>query len=250
MCEGVIMQCADTRTRTKNRFQFVFLPFIALLLSSCATQVAVDVNAISDLSRQDYGKRYFLTNVNHETPSDDLYFREFRRYFDYALQKQGYTKADSRDNADLEIQFHYGVSDGRSGVQTYSWPIYETFGGETMTVTEKVTDSSGQTRTINRTVYLPAYVRQIGNSYETRSYTLYNRYVNLAALPIKGEHSESPVWSVNISSVGESSDLRAIMPYIAAASMPLLGKNSGQQQHFELSPNDPVIREMRSLNSQ
>ena len=233
--------------KKSNSIRWLVLLLIAGLTSACATQVAVDVNAISDLSRADYGKRYFLTNVNNEVPSNDLYFREFRRYFDYALQKDGYIKADSRENADLEIQFHYGISDGRTGIQTYSWPIYETFGGETMTVTEKVTDSGGQTRTIHRTVYLPAYVRQVGSSYETRSYTIYNRYVNLAAIPIKGDKTSTPVWNVNVSSVGESSDLRAIMPYLAAASMPFLGKNSGQQQHFELRPDDPVIKEMRSL---
>jgi hypothetical protein len=218
---------------------------MTILMSACATRVAVNVNAISDMERTQYGKKYFLTNVNNEVPSDDLYFKEFRRYFDYALQQKGYTKADSRDQADLEIQLHYGISDGRTGVQTYSWPIYETFGGESMTITEKVTDSGGQSRTVRRTIYVPATVRQVGNSYETRSYTIYNRYVNLAALPIDGD--KKPVWNINVHSVGESSDLRAIMPYLAAAALPYLGENSGQEQQLELGPEDPVIKEMRSL---
>lgn len=232
-------------TRTKTVRSFVVLLILGLL-SACATQVAVNVNAISDADRTSYGKKYFLTNVNHENPSDDLYFKEFRRYFDYALEKKGYVKVDKREDADLEIQLHYGVSDGRSGIQTYSWPIYETFGGNTVTVTEKVTDSSGQTRTVHRTIYIPATVQQVGSSYETRSYTLYNRYANLAAIPVKAK-DQQPVWSINLDSVGESNDLRAIMPYLAAASMQFLGKNSGRQRQLTFKPDDPIINEMRSL---
>jgi hypothetical protein len=69
--------------------------------------------------------------------------------------------------------------------------------------------------------------------------------VNLAALPIDGD--KKPVWNINVHSVGESSDLRAIMPYLAAAALPYLGENSGQEQQLELGPEDPVIKEMRSL---
>ena len=219
------------------------------VLSGCVSHVVVDVNAISDPDVTGYGKRYYLTNVNEDVPTNDLYFQEFRRYFDYVLQKQGFTKSDTRDNADIEIQFYYGISDGRTGIQTYSWPIYETFGGQTITVTEKITDSAGQTRSVQRTMYIPAYIQQIGNTYETRSYTIYNRYANLAALPMRPapDQPATPVWSVNIQSVGESNDLRAIMPYLAAASMPFLGRNSGRQQSIKLSHDDPLIVELRGL---
>jgi hypothetical protein len=221
-------------------------------LSACAQHVVVDVNAISDPQATQYGKRYYLTNItdiNTDTAAKDLYFLEFRRYFDHVLQKQGFVLSESRDEADVEIQFHYGISDGRTGIQTYSWPIYETFGGHTVTVTENVTDSSGQMRTVQRTVYVPAYLQRVGNSYETRSYTLYNRYASLAALPIQRAPDQpvATIWSVNIQSVGESNDLRAIMPYLAAASMPFMGRNSGQQQTVKLSHDDPIIVELRGL---
>ncbi|KPJ93678.1 MAG: hypothetical protein AMJ55_07585 [Gammaproteobacteria bacterium SG8_15] len=231
----------------KARFLSIFM--LLGFLSACVSHVVVDVNAISDPQVTDYGKRYYLTNVNDGAAANDLYFQEFRRYFDYILQKQGFIVSESRDEADIEIQFHYGISDGTTGVQTYSWPIYETFGGHTITVTENITDASGNTRSVQRTMYVPAYVQRVGSTYETRSYTIYNRYVNLAALPITKVTGQpvTPVWSANIQSIGESNDLRAIMPYLAAASMPFLGRNSGRQQTIKLRHDDPLIVELRGL---
>jgi len=230
-------------------FRLTLLVVILATLNACASHVIVNVNAISDPRVTDYGKRYYLTNVNEDVASNDLYFLEFRRYFDHILKKQGLIMSESRDEADIEIQFQYGISDGRTAVQTYSWPIYETFGGHSVTVTEKITDSDGQTRTVQRTTYVPAYLQRVGSTYETRSFTIYNRYANLAALPIRtsGDKQAIPIWSINIHSVGETSDLRAIMPYLAAASVPYLGRNSGQQQLFELSHDDPVVLELRKL---
>ena len=232
-----------------SSIRIILISCLIASLSACASRVVVNVNAISDPQMADYGKRYYLTNVNQDIATNDLYFLEFRRYFDHILKKQGLKKAESREDADIEIQFQYGISDGRTAVQTYSWPIYETFGGYSVTVTEKITDSEGKTRTVQRTSYVPAHIQRVGSTYETRSYTIYNRYANLAALPIRTIDSKqpTPIWSINIHSVGETSDLRAIMPYLAAASVPFLGRNSGQQQVFELSHDDPMVVELRNL---
>jgi len=224
--------------------------FLALILmvSACAQLTVVNVNAITDSKSIATGQHYFLTDASN-TASNDLYFQEFRRYFDYILQKQGYIKVNSRSDADIEIHFRYGVSDGRTALQTYSWPIYETFGGDSYTVTEQITDSSNKTSTIKRTVYMPPYVRQIGNSVETSAYTVFNRFASLVAYSAKNtEHREKPLWSVDINSVGDSNDLRAIMPYLATASSPYLGKNSVRQQSLSIKEDNPILVEMRNLH--
>ncbi|NOZ52539.1 MAG: hypothetical protein GXP08_05260 [Gammaproteobacteria bacterium] len=228
----------------------ILVLFVLLLtmLTGCAHKVVVSVNAITDTAASVSGKRYYLTNMLESTQSSDLYFKEFRRYFDHILKKQGYEKSNNLANADLEILFSYGVSDGRTGIYTYSWPIYETFGGETVTITEKTTNTSGATTTTRRTVRIPAYTRQVGNSYETRSYTLYNRYANLAAFPLNdGTSAKSPIWTVEIQSVGNSNDLRATMPYLAAASNAYIAKNSGRQQSITLSKDNALLLELKQL---
>jgi len=226
---------------------------VLLLLNACAHHVVVNVNAITDMKVPQHGNRYFMTNANDGNATSELYFQEFRTYFDHLLTKNGYTKVDDLKDADIEIRFHYGVSDGKTGIQHYSWPIYETFGGDRVTITERITDSSGNTQTINRTVYIPPYVRQVGSAYEAQSYTYYNRYLNLAAYPAaaeKGQTTLTPLWNVNVYSVGESDDLRAIMPYLAAASAPYLGKNSGQQQSVTIGADNPLVKELQSLITQ
>ena len=221
-----------------------------ILIAGCTPHLVVNVNAITDPAASQPGKRYVLVNANDVNSESDLYFQEFRIYFDHLLSKNGYIKADDAKDADLEIRFHYGVSDGTTGIQHYSWPIYDTFGGEQVTITERITDSSG-TRTIRRTVYIPPHIRQIGSAHEAQSYTIYNRYLNLAAFPVKGNTTtSSPLWNLNIYSVGESNDLRAIMPYLAVAANSYLGKNSGQQQSLTISSEDPLLIELRQLISQ
>jgi len=223
-------------------------------LNACVHQVVVNVNAITDKSAVQPGKHYFMVNANNDSTASELYFQEFRTYFDHLLTANGYLKVDDRKDADIEIRFHYGVSDGQTGIQHYSWPIYETFGGDTVRITERITDAGGNTQTINRTVYIPAYVRQVGSANEAQSYTFYNRYMNLAAFPVNATSTDTtsptPLWNVNIYSVGESNDLRSIMPFMAAASAPYLGKNSGQQQSVTLAYDDPLVLELRNLIKQ
>lgn len=235
-------------------FSISAIVLIALLtLTACTQHIVVNVNSITDKTLTQPGSRYIMVNSRDGSATSDLYFQEFRTYFDHILEKNGYVKVDNRSDADIEIQFHYGVSDGQTGIQHYSWPIYETFGGERVTITERITDGSGNTQTINRTVYIPAQVRQVGSAHEAQSYTFYNRYMNLAAFPVdaadREKASTKPIWNVNVYSVGESDDLRAIMPFMAAASAPYLGKNSGQQQQVLLPANDPMVLELRSLVS-
>ena len=92
----------------------------------------------------------------------------------------------------------------------------------------------------------PVFDFQVGSAHEAYSYTVFNRYLNLAAFPVRGERSaQSPLWNLNIYSVGESNDLRAIMPYLAAAGGPFLGKNSGQQQSVSIGEDNPLLLELR-----
>lgn len=78
----------------------------------------------------------------------------------------------------------------------------------------------------------------MGTSIETCSYTIFNRTVSLEARIISehdkdeseeiSEKTTPPAWSIYIYSIGESNDLRLVMPYLAAAATPYIGKNTGQ----------------------
>lgn len=219
-----------------------------LLMSGCASNVTVNVNAITNNAIKSAGNHYVLTNASGETDVKDLYFQEFSRYFQAVLKQQGYSRVSDKKDADFEIRFKYGLSDGRTGISTYSWPLYDTVGGETITITERTTDSSGNPTTTTRTIRLPARVERVGSSIETRSYTLFNRTASLEARLLNKDGSAGEViWMVMISSVGESDDMRAIMPYLAVAASDFIGKNTGQQREIVLDKKDPRVQELKRL---
>lgn len=225
------------------------------LLSGCATTTDVNINSIVDPSLLNTGKRYVLTNGNNLKDRNDLFFREFSRYFDAVLQQDGYEKVSRLEDADLDIFFKYGLSDGRTGVYSYSSPIYDYVGGESITITENTAGTGGQKVT---TIQIPARLERVGSDVQTRSYTLYNRYASLEARTVakdKGEQSleqrqKNPlVWSIYIYSVGESNDLRKVMPYLAAAAAPYIGLNTGQQITVPLKNDNPEVLKLKALTT-
>lgn len=220
----------------------VLFSVLFLLTVGCASTVDVTVNSIVDPQLMPEAKRYVLTG---DKSQDDLFFREYSRYFDAVLQNAGYTKTDNRDEADLDIQFKFGISDGRTGVYTFASPIYDFIGGETITITERTSDANGQKVT---TIHIPARLERVGTSLETRSYTIFNRTASLQARALRRrDEDNSLVWSIYVNSVGESNDLRRIMPYLAAAAEPFIGKNTGQLVGIVLKRDDPAVVQLKQL---
>lgn len=213
---------------------------------ACTPIMSINVNAIVDSDLNVAGKRFVIASDMPEVSENDLYFKEFSRYFAYALGKQGYTQSATRAEADLEIRLKYGVSDGRAGVRHFSIPIYEHVGGETISITE--TDADGRV-TVKRTVTIPTRVQRVGTDIESRSFTLFNRTASLRArklTPNQGDKpdSEQIHWQIHLQSVSENNDLRQIMPFFATAMIPFVGKNSGQQQQFDFKVDDPSVRQL------
>jgi hypothetical protein len=219
-------------------------------LQGCASTVSVSVNAILDHELETEGKRYVLVSGMPDTSTDDLYFREFSRYFEQILKTKGFTRVKDRTEADMEIAFRYAISDGRTAVYSYTSPIYDFVGGETITITERASTSTGQQKTT--TITIPARLERIGTSVETRGYTVYTRTAILEARKLNdnGEmgagEGESPIlWNTFMHSVGESNDLRSVMPYMAVAATPYIATNSGQQVTVNVKRDDPAVMQLR-----
>jgi hypothetical protein len=226
------------------------LLLLSLGLGACASGIQVQVNAINDPAQPSPGKDYYLVNDQQDNGDDELFFQEFSTYFVQALKAKGYRRVDDRSQAQILIHFNYGVSGGRSGIETYSWPIYETVGGETITYIETKTDASGTKTTTKGSVSVPLRVQRVGSQIESRSYTVYTHHVVLEAHSLASDDKtqEGPLlWKTMVHHVSESNDLRASMPYMAAAAAPYLGQNSGKQRTVTLKPDAPEVQAMRRL---
>jgi len=219
-----------------------------LIITSCTSRITVVVNAISSSEHNNLGKHYFLTSAMEDVDDKDLFFQEFRQYFEYVLHKEGYTRVNTETGADIIIFLGYGISDGMTDISTYSWPIYEAIGGESISITETTMDSSGNAVTTTRVIYIPARVTRVGTTYETKAFTTFNRSAILEARKSTTNNgSGDAVWKLLISSVGTSNDIREVMPYLAAASSGFIGKNSRDRRAFVVEHDDPLLLELKNL---
>lgn len=226
---------------------FALTAFMAafLLLSGCATGLTVQVNAIADTDLKPTGMHYVLLNGNAEGREDDLFFREFSAYFTRVLDNKGYQQVKTRDQADIEIFFRYNVSDGRSGIHTFTRPIYESIGGNTIRFSETKTDAAGTTTTTG-TVHIPVSYQYVGTAVESHSYTVFTSSIALEAYVVMPKPGTPPIlWKTLISSTSNSNDLRAIMPMMAVAAEPYLGSNSGKQQTIHIKFDNPKLIAIR-----
>jgi len=222
---------------------FLFPILVALILSGCATRFEVQVSAIAEPGVDAANARYVLRNGNMNEQENDLFFREFSAYFIPILAEKGYQRVESREAADIEIFFRYAVSEGRSGINTFTHPIYETIGGNTINIIETKTDGSGTTTTTRSTVHIPLQTLYVGTAVESRSYTLYTSSAALEAYKIKP--AGKALWKTLINSTSETNDLRTTMPFMAAAAAPYLAGNSGAAKSIQLKLDDPRVTAIR-----
>ncbi|NOX91882.1 MAG: hypothetical protein GXP18_05375 [Gammaproteobacteria bacterium] len=229
--------------QTKRLFTRLAILLVLVLLAGCASPFVVQVSAIADPTASTGNKRYVLVNGNTGGQEDDLFFREFSAWFIPILAKKGYQRVDSPGDADMEIFFRYAISDGRTGVNTFARPIYETIGGNTINITRTRTDNSGATTTTRSAVHVPLRTLYVGSVIESRSYTVYTSSAALEAYKIKP--AGKILWKTLMNITSTSNDLRTTIPIMAAAAAPYLAGNSGAAKNIQLKHDDPRISAIR-----
>ncbi|VAW93593.1 hypothetical protein MNBD_GAMMA20-2278 [hydrothermal vent metagenome] len=225
------------------------LVFLSVLgLTACGSQ-SIKVSVDSIVGQKDISsKQYTWLSGMRETSRNDLYFREFSRYFQTVLYDHGYQQGAGKD-APVIIYFSYGVSPGRTTQYTTTTPIYDWEGGDTIVYTETKKDKKGKTTsTVTSTVTTPARQRLVGMSVGARRYTVFTRFVTLEAKRYQagGKPKDmQTLWKTSITSTGSSNDLRALMPIMATASAPYIGVDSGETQVVKMKKNDPRVVEFK-----
>jgi len=235
--------------------RLLMLLLLALLggaLEGCSSGIPVRVDAIAETTAPAGEIRYVLVNGNAGETEDDLFFREFWSYFAPILAEKGYRRVADARQADVRIRFRYAVSEGHTGISTFTHPVYALTGGETINITETKTDASGKTTTTRSTVEVPVRERYVGTRVERRRYTLFTSSAVLEARRMRPPKGRKPrmLWKTLISSTSESNDLRAIMPVMAAAARPYLTGNSGARKKRWLKLDAPEVNAVREAARQ
>jgi hypothetical protein len=60
------------------------------------------------------------------------------------------------------------------------------------------------------------------------------------------ENKMNQVWKTNVVSIGSSSDLRLVVPYMVIAMKPYLSTNTGRKVNVEVSEDDLAVQLLRS----
>jgi len=157
------------------------------------------------------------TTYNLESLSKNKNSLEFQRFsskLSAILQEEGLLQAYDKNSAQQTIYFDYGIEKINEESRTYIEPNlsvhvgwgYPFYGG------------------YYRRHYYPYWSGIYRESYTTyrKNYIYYNRYITLLA---KDSFSRE-LWRVDVSSIGESKNLKKIIPILIEATEPYLGTNT------------------------
>lgn len=212
-------------------WRFVYGIAIVLLLNACSGaqpmrfRSEVDSLAAPEASQK---KHFVILPGNKEINEADLQFLEFKAYVERALVSRGFSKATSLKDGDMVLMLSYGV--GAPEIRQYSYDV-------------PVWVDSG--------FYYPYYRRSrfyggvnTGYTQRVESYTTYKRYLVLEAYDAAPYREQKllQLWKTNVTSTGNSNDLRLVFPYMVAAMLPYIGTNTGHMINTDIGEFDPLVR--------
>jgi len=201
----------------------VTLFFIVMFTTGCTVtpKYHVTIDAITAPNITIQPSTYIIKPLDPNQKADDLKFQRYAAVLDQALQSKGYKKA-LNETPQQEIYFNYGIDKVSEERETYIEPdvtMHVGFGFP-----------FGGYYGHYGPLYHPIYYGNsfYGGGYYRRSttHTYYNRYVTVLAK----DSSSKELWRVDVSSIGESTNLKKIVP--------LLIKSA--QSYFGLNTNEPI----------
>ena len=198
----------------------IFLPltiltalFIATGCSPMTSKYRVTVDAITAPNTTVVPSSYSIKALGENTDVNSLRFQQHAATLIQMLNTKGYTQVDTDHVAEQTIYFDYGIEKIKEEVQTYSEPNI-TFGM-----------SWGFPYRYYGRHYHPYNNFWYGGDTTYRKvYSYYNRYITLLAK----DSLNKELWRVDASSIGESKNLRKIVPMLLEAAEDYIGKNTSE----------------------
>lgn len=213
-------------------------------LGGCATSTQVKIDSLAKPGAEN-SISYEIKNKNPLVADDSLRYKEAANYVKTALSGKGMYEAPPGVKPDLVVDLDYGISPPVSRRETVSEPVYITIPGQIRTERVQVgTDSQGRPIYQTITVQDPPTTEFAGFREYQITVTVYEKYLKLSArenaTPVEGRPPQE-VWTVDVTSEGESRDLRKKLPILVAASIDYIGKDSQGQQTIRIKDKDADV---------
>jgi hypothetical protein len=224
--------------------QVLSLGAASLLLAGCATTHQVKVDSLAKPDAEN-SISYEIKNRNPLVADDSLRYKEAANLVKTALSGRGMYEAPPNTKPDLVVDLDYGVGPPQMRKETVSEPVYITIPGQIRTERVQVgTDSQGRPIYQTITVQDPPTTEFAGFREYIITVIVYEKYLKLSAKenaePVEGRPQQE-IWTVDVTSEGESRDIRKNLPVLVAASIDYIGKDSQGQKTIRIKDSSSDI---------
>lgn len=236
-------RCAATLRRLPLRFGFGLLSAGALL-TGCGTTHTLKVDSLAKPAAEN-SISYEIKNKNPLVADDSLRFKEAENLVKTALSGRGLYEAPPNTKPDMVVDLDYGVGPPQIRRETISEPVYITIPGQIRTERVQVgTDSQGRPIYQTITVQDPPTTEFAGFREYIVTVVVYEKYLKLSARenkePVEGQ-PPAEIWTLDITSEGESKDIRKHLPILVAASIDYIGKDTQGQKTIRIKDSSSDI---------
>ena len=215
-----------------------------LLAAGCANSTTVKIDSLAKPKAEE-SISYKILNKNPAVDDDSLRYKEAAGYVRTALSGKGLYEAPDNQNADLVVSIDYGVGPPQSRREVVSEPVYVTLPGQMRVERVQVgTDRNGNPVYQTITVQDAPRTEFAGYREYFVTVTVYEKFLRLNATenkPAAEGRPPSEIWMVDITSEGESRDIRKALPILAAASIDYVGKDSLGQKTIRIKDTDKDV---------
>jgi len=213
------------------------LLFAGLMFSGCATTHEIKVDSLAKPNAEN-AISYEIKNRNPLVAEDSLRYKEAAGFVKTALSGKGMYEAPPNTKADIVVDLDYGVGPPQMKKETVSEPVYITIPGQIRTERVQVgTDSQGRPIYQTITVQDPPTTEFAGFREYIVTKVVYEKYLKMSARENKEAVEGRPaqeVWTIDVTSEGESRDIRRNMPVLVAASIEYIGKDTQGQKTIRI----------------
>jgi len=215
-----------------------------LLFPGCATTYEVKVDSLAKPKAED-AVSYEIKNRNPLVTEDSLRYKEAANMVKTALSGKGMYEAPPNTKPDMVVDLDYGVGPPQMRKETVSEPVYITVPGQIRTERVQVgTDSGGRPIYQTVTVQDPPSTEFAGFREYIVTVVVYEKYLKLSARENKEiveGRPQNEIWTIDVTSEGESRDIRKNLPILVAASIDYIGKDSQGQKTIRIKDSSSDI---------
>jgi hypothetical protein len=187
---------------------------------------------------------YALKSKDPQLGEENLRYREAAELMRTALSGKGLYEAPVPEKADVIVELDFGMDSPQTKIETVTRPLMAQVDGGVRYETVPIVDQRGNTSMRTVPVYQPPRTEVVAYEDVYLPVSVYEKYLRVTARENnEGVEGRPPteLWSVNVSAVDGSKDLRKYLPVMAAVTADYIGKETGHEKAVNVRENSAAV---------